>query len=67
MTTSACSISRTKKIDWLTQDKWEIEGGNFSPDGKSVTWTANVDGNTDIYIHDLASGKTDCPCRCPKA
>jgi dipeptidyl aminopeptidase/acylaminoacyl peptidase len=48
----------TKKIDWLTQDKWEIEGGNFSPDGQSVTWTANVDGNTDIYVHDLASGKT---------
>ena len=48
----------TRKIDWLTQDKWEIEGGNFSPDGKSVTWTANVDGNTDIYVHDLASGKT---------
>src|SRR5437016_1025863 len=39
----------TKKIDWLTQDKWEIEGGNFSPDGKYLTWTANVDGNTDIY------------------
>src|SRR6476661_3111592 len=48
----------TKKIDWLTQDKWETEAGNFSPDGKSVTWTANVDGNTDIYVHDLASGKT---------
>ena len=48
----------TKKIDWLTQDKWEISGGNFSPDGKFVTWTANVDGNTDIYLHDLASGTT---------
>jgi len=48
----------TKKIDWLTQDKWEIEGGNFSPDGKSVTWIANVDGNTQIYVHDLGSGKT---------
>ena len=48
----------SKKINWLTQDKWEIEAGNFSPDGKSVTWSANVDGNTDIYIHDFASGKT---------
>jgi dipeptidyl aminopeptidase/acylaminoacyl peptidase len=48
----------TKKIEWLTQDKWEIEGRNFSPDGKSITWIANVDGNTDIYLHDLASGKT---------
>lgn len=48
----------SKKITWLTQDKWEISGGNFSPDGKSITWTANVDGNTDIYLHDLTSGKT---------
>src|SRR5256712_4594678 len=48
----------TKKIDWLTQDKWEISAGNFSLDRKSVTWTGNVDGNTDIYLHDLVSGKT---------
>src|SRR5437879_12860128 len=47
----------TKKIDWLTQDKWEISAGNFSLDRKSVTWTGNVDGNTDIYLHDLVSGK----------
>jgi dipeptidyl aminopeptidase/acylaminoacyl peptidase len=48
----------SKKISWLTQDKWRISGGNFSPDGKHVTWTANVDGNTDIYLHNLISGKT---------
>ena len=48
----------SKKIDWLTQDKWEIEGGNYSPDGKSVSWIANLDGNTDIYLHELTSGRT---------
>jgi len=48
----------TKKITWLTEDKWEINGGDFSVDGRSVTWTANVDGNTDVYLHELASGKT---------
>ena len=48
----------TKKIRWLTQDKWEIRGGNFSPDGKTVTWTANVDGYVEIFLHELASGKT---------
>ncbi len=48
----------SKKITWLTQDKWQIHGGNFSPDGKSVTWTANVDGYVDIYLHSLVSGKT---------
>jgi dipeptidyl aminopeptidase/acylaminoacyl peptidase len=48
----------SKKITWLTKEKWEIRGGQFFPDGKRVTWTANVDGNTDIYVHDLATGKT---------
>jgi dipeptidyl aminopeptidase/acylaminoacyl peptidase len=48
----------TKKISWLTKDKWEIAAGNFSPDGKRITWTANVEGNTDIYVHDLVAGKT---------
>jgi dipeptidyl aminopeptidase/acylaminoacyl peptidase len=48
----------SKKIAWLTKDNWEIGGGEFSPDGKRVTWTANVDGSTDIYIHHLIIGKT---------
>ena len=48
----------SKKIVWLTQEKWEVEGGGFSPDGKYVTWTANVDGNSGIYLHDLATART---------
>ena len=48
----------TKKIHWITQDKWEISGEKFSPDGKRLTYTANVDGNTDIYLYDLATGKS---------
>jgi dipeptidyl aminopeptidase/acylaminoacyl peptidase len=48
----------TKKISWLTKDKWEIRGHEFSPDGKHITFSANVDGNEDIYLHDLATGKS---------
>ncbi|MCU1271221.1 MAG: family peptidase [Acidobacteriaceae bacterium] len=48
----------TKKITWLTQEKWEVDGGNFSPDGKSVTFRANVDGHADLYLHDIATEKT---------
>jgi len=48
----------SRKVEWLTRDEWEISGGNFSPDGKTVTWTANVDGNTDIFLHQRATGKT---------
>jgi dipeptidyl aminopeptidase/acylaminoacyl peptidase len=45
-------------IKWLTKDKWEIRAGEFSPDGKHITFTANVDGNEDIYLYDLATGKS---------
>jgi dipeptidyl aminopeptidase/acylaminoacyl peptidase len=44
----------TKKIDWLTDEHWQISGGTFSPDSKKLTWTANVDGNTNIYLYDIA-------------
>jgi len=47
-----------RKIKWLTNDKWEIGGGNYSPDGKSVTWTANVDGNTSIFLYEIATDKS---------
>ena len=46
----------TKKISWLTKDKWETHGDNFSPDAKFVTWTTNLDGNVAIYLHNLVSG-----------
>jgi dipeptidyl aminopeptidase/acylaminoacyl peptidase len=45
-------------LKWLTKDKWSIHGGEFSPDGKHITFTANVDGNEDIYLHDPATGKS---------
>ena len=47
----------SKRIQWVTQDKWEISGESFAPDGKSLTYNANVDGNTDVYLYDVASGK----------
>ncbi len=44
----------SKKIDWLTNDKWQIAAGSFAPDGKSLTFTADVEGNTGIYLYDVA-------------
>jgi dipeptidyl aminopeptidase/acylaminoacyl peptidase len=48
----------TRKITWLTKDQWEIRGHEFSPDGEHVTFSANVDGNEDIYLYDLVTGKS---------
>lgn len=55
----------TKKINWITNEKWEIRGGAFSPDGKQVVFSADVDGNEDIYVHNLATGKSG-PLAIPK-
>lgn len=43
----------SKKITWLTTGEWEINSGGFSPDGKRLTWTANVDGNGELFVYDL--------------
>jgi dipeptidyl aminopeptidase/acylaminoacyl peptidase len=45
----------TKKIMWLTSGNGEVNSGKFSPDGKRLTWTANIEGSQDIYVYDLAS------------
>jgi dipeptidyl aminopeptidase/acylaminoacyl peptidase len=47
----------SRKITWLTSDKWEVSSGSFFPDGKRLTWSANIDGNTSIFIYELATGK----------
>jgi dipeptidyl aminopeptidase/acylaminoacyl peptidase len=39
----------TQKITWLTDDKWEVTSGKFSPDGRTVTWTANIDGAVEVF------------------
>jgi len=45
----------TRKVTWLTSEKWEVTSGKFSPNGKQLTWTTNTDGNGDIVIYDLTT------------
>jgi len=49
----------SKKITWLTSDKWEVTSGHFSPDGKRATWVTNIDGNQDVFIYDLATKRAE--------
>jgi dipeptidyl aminopeptidase/acylaminoacyl peptidase len=58
MDVSVAGVLFPGKIKWLTHDKWEIRGGDFSPDGKHITFSANVDGNEAIYLYDLATGRS---------
>jgi dipeptidyl aminopeptidase/acylaminoacyl peptidase len=47
----------TKKITWVTDTQWEAQSGDFSPDGKSFTYTINEDGRTDAYLADTIKRK----------
>ncbi|MGD0972908.1 MAG: S9 family peptidase [Candidatus Korobacteraceae bacterium] len=47
------------QLRWLASDKRDMHAGNYSPDGAKVTWTVNVDGNTAIYLLELATKKPE--------
>lgn len=47
----------TKKMNWLTHDKWEATSGQFFPDGKIATWMANVEGNVEVFSYNIGSGQ----------
>jgi dipeptidyl aminopeptidase/acylaminoacyl peptidase len=47
----------SKKRIWVTDTKWEADAGEFSPDGKTFTYTVNADGRTNIYLVPRESGK----------
>lgn len=55
----------TKKIKWITEERWEVTSGNFSHDGRLVTFRANADGYAELYLHEVAIEKTT-KLRAPK-
>jgi dipeptidyl aminopeptidase/acylaminoacyl peptidase len=40
----------TKKRTWVTELQWEATAGDFSPNGKWLTYLVNEDGRQDIYL-----------------
>lgn len=54
----------TRKLNWVTDLKWEASSGDFSPDGKSYTYVVDEDGVSDGYIADRSTNhaeKVDLP------
>ena len=48
----------TKKITWVTNDKWEALADSFSPDGTTLTYSANVEGDTNVYLYNATTQST---------
>src|SRR2546427_4353342 len=46
----------SEKIDWLTQGKWEVSGGEFLPAGDDGTLNGHDDGRARNHLHRLAGG-----------
>jgi len=49
----------TTKVTWVTDTKWEANSGDFSPTGKSFTYTLNADGLPDVYLVDASSMRAE--------
>jgi dipeptidyl aminopeptidase/acylaminoacyl peptidase len=47
----------SKKVSWVTDTRWEVSAGEFSPDGNWFTYEINEDGRTDLYLASTASKK----------
>jgi dipeptidyl aminopeptidase/acylaminoacyl peptidase len=43
------------QLTWVTDTRWEANAGDFSPSGKSLTYTLNADGRSDVYEVDIAT------------
>src|SRR6202165_437343 len=48
-----------KKLAWVTDTKWEANSGDFSPDGKRLTYTINADGRVDAFMADVATMRSE--------
>ena len=49
----------TRKLNWVTDTKWEANSGDFSPSGEFLTYTLNADGLTDAYLVSVATMRAE--------
>jgi dipeptidyl aminopeptidase/acylaminoacyl peptidase len=46
----------TKRLSWVTNIEWEAAAGDFSSDGKYLSYTINEDGRTRAFLVERATG-----------
>jgi dipeptidyl aminopeptidase/acylaminoacyl peptidase len=46
-------------VKWVTEEKWEMESGNFSPDGRWLTYRANLDGEGRLFAYNPSNGRRE--------
>jgi dipeptidyl aminopeptidase/acylaminoacyl peptidase len=51
----------TGKLTYLETPDHEVEGVSASPGGRWLAWQTNVDGKSELHLHDLKNGRTLSP------
>jgi dipeptidyl aminopeptidase/acylaminoacyl peptidase len=49
----------TKKLAWVTDTEWEAASGDYSPDGKLLSYVLNEDGRTHAFLVERASRRPE--------
>jgi dipeptidyl aminopeptidase/acylaminoacyl peptidase len=49
----------TRKLNWVTDTRWEATSGDFSHDGIWFTYMINADGRTDLYLVNAATRQAE--------
>ena len=49
----------SKQMRWVTKTQWEASSGEFSPDGRTFTYSLNADGRTTVEFVDRANLKAN--------
>ena len=44
---------------WITDGPWDARADSFSPDGKRLAYSVNADGRSDLFLHDVATGRSE--------
>ncbi|HEY2956030.1 MAG TPA: S9 family peptidase [Candidatus Eisenbacteria bacterium] len=44
-------------VCWVTEERWEASAGTFSPDGRTLLYHVNADGEGELFAFEPASGR----------
>lgn len=46
----------TRELHWIATPDWDVEEFGLSEDGRTIVWTVNTDGISQLHAADLATG-----------
>jgi dipeptidyl aminopeptidase/acylaminoacyl peptidase len=61
----ACMDADSGELDWIAAPDWDVEHVALSRDERTLVWSVNVGGASELHLHDLATGRDRDPLQLP--